>query len=111
MYSFFLFLTEFKFTTHQLLFQSNLNNATVDMSESDEDSDEMPEQDIRNLSDELKFDANEMVRHDLWTHFKKKRSQQSKHFVIAKIDEVIGFIVDGSTAQLISSVNKQFQVT
>lgn len=78
--------------------------------ESDEDSDELPEQDVQNICDELNFPAEEMVRHNRRIRLQKQRSQPCKQFVIAKVDDFIGFIIDASTAQLVSSANKQFQV-
>lgn len=92
-----------RFTTYQLLLQNKFKNVVDSWNESDEDSDELPEQDVQNICDELNFPAEEMVRHNRRIRLQKQRSQPCKQFVIAKVDDFIGFIIDASTAQLVSS--------
>ena len=93
-------------------FQDKFQNLVGALNASDEDSGGIQEQDIRDLCEELCFQAERMVLHHQQSQCRreKKGSQPRKQFVIVKIDDCIGFVVDAPTAQLMSTINTQFQV-
>ena len=82
------------------------------MEESDEDSDDIDDEEMRKLCQELNFQhiSEDILGLNRVTKNNKRLSRPRKHFVILKINEFIGFIVDSYVAQLIVNIRIKFQV-
>ena len=78
----------------------------------DSDSDDMDEEVMRKLCHDLKMThkSQEVIGLSRVIRNNKKLSRQHKSFVILRIDEFVGFLVDSYTAQLIMSIRQKFQV-
>lgn len=80
--------------------------------ESEDESDEIDDEEMLKLCQEfsLQHMAEEIIGLNRASRTNKRLSQPRKHFVILKIDEFVGFIVDAYVAQLIMSIRQKFQV-
>lgn len=67
---------------------------------------------MRKLCQELNFHhiTDEIVSLNRASKTNKRLSRPRKHFVILKIDEFVGFVVDAYVAQLIMNIRQKFQV-
>ena len=81
------------------------------MEESDEDFDDINDVEMRKLCHELHLQhiSEDILGLKRATKNNKKLSRR-KRFVILKIDEFIGFIIDSYAAQLVMNIRKKFQV-
>lgn len=80
--------------------------------EDDYDSDDMDEEEMLKFCHDLNLahKGRDVVGLSRVIRSNKKLSKQRKNFVIIRIDEFVGFIVDSYTAQLIMAVRQKFQV-
>ncbi len=72
----------------------------------------MEDEDVRKLCQELNFQhlTDDMLGLHRITKSSKRLSRPRKHYVILKIDDFVGFIVDTYVAQLIMNIRQKFQV-
>jgi hypothetical protein len=82
------------------------------LEESDEDSDDIDDDEMRKLCQELHLQhiTEDILGLNRVAKSNKRLSRPRKHFVILKIDEFIGFIIDSYVAQLIMNIRNKFQV-
>nr|CAH0102024.1 unnamed protein product [Daphnia galeata] len=81
------------------------------LEESDEDSDDIDDDEMRKLCQELHLQhiTEDILGLNRVAKSNKRLSRPRKHFVILKIDEFIGFIIDSYVAQLIMNIRNKFQ--
>lgn len=73
----------------------------------------MDEEEIRTICQNLHFQhvSNEVVGLNRVIRQNKKAIKPHKKFVILRLNEFVGFIVDSYTAQLIMAIRHKFQVS
>ena len=72
----------------------------------------MDEQELAKTCHDLGYGniSREVICHNRSIRAKKRRERTRKHFVILKLDDFVGFIVDAFVAQLIVACRKKLQV-
>ena len=72
----------------------------------------MEEEEMRKYCQELKFQhiTEDILGLNRLAKSSKRLSRPRKHYVILKIDDFVGFIVDIYVAQLIMNIRQKFQV-
>ncbi len=73
----------------------------------------MDEEEIRTICKELHFQhvSNEVVGLNRVIRKNKRAAKPHKKFVILRINEFVGFIIDSYTSQLIMAIRHKFQVS
>jgi hypothetical protein len=82
------------------------------MDEEDDDLDDLDEDELIRTCHELGYGdiSQELLDHNRSVRAQKERARMRKKFVIIKLDDFVGFIVDDFVAQLIVSCRNKLQV-
>ena len=77
-----------------------------------EDADDLDEEELIRICQEMGYGnlSQDVICHNRAIKAKKERDYPQKNFVILKLDDFVGFIVDQFVAQLIVTCRTKFQV-